>query len=99
MLVDIGIDYVAPQLLQRIVRAFLVRLHQARIARHVSGEDGGKLAFDAFRGQAVLPNRDDRIDDQTYSNGNGRRCHSLFWATRSATSAAISTDTTKRLRS
>ena len=34
---------------------FLVGAHKTRIPRHVSGEDSGQLAFDAFRGQSGAP--------------------------------------------
>jgi hypothetical protein len=34
---------------------FLIQAHQAGVARHISGEDGGQPAFDAFRGQSGAP--------------------------------------------
>src|SRR5271156_560310 len=41
--------------------SFLIGTHQSAVTRHVGGENGGQLAFDAFRGQSA-PNRMDRID-------------------------------------
>jgi hypothetical protein len=38
-----------------LVRAFLVRTHQARIAHHIGGENGGQLAFHAIHGQSGAP--------------------------------------------
>jgi hypothetical protein len=37
------------------VRSLLVRSHQARVARHIGGKDGGLPAFDASRGQSGAP--------------------------------------------
>jgi hypothetical protein len=37
------------------MRPLLVRAHQARVAYHIRGENGGQLAFDAFRGQSGAP--------------------------------------------
>src|SRR6266700_3930639 len=44
MLLDLGIDELPAMRLETLVRAFLVRPHQARIARHISGEDRGQTA-------------------------------------------------------
>ena len=41
--------------LQAGERPLLVRAHQARIARHIGGENGGQPAVDAFRGQSGAP--------------------------------------------
>ena len=62
MLLDLRIDQLAQKCLKPLVRPFLVRAHQARVAGHIGGENGGQLAFDAFRCQAVLPTRMDRSD-------------------------------------
>ena len=34
---------------------FLIGAHKPRVARHIGGENGGQLAFDAFRGQSGAP--------------------------------------------
>ena len=44
MLLDLGVGQFAPQHLQAIERAFLVRAHQPRVARDIGGENGGKAA-------------------------------------------------------
>ena len=44
MLGDLRIDQLAEMRLEPFVRAFLVGAHQARIARHIGGEDRGKTA-------------------------------------------------------
>ena len=56
MLFDLRIDQFAQMRLEAFVRSFLVRSHQARIARHIGGENGGQPAFDAFQGETA-PNR------------------------------------------
>ena len=44
MLADLRVDELAAMRLEAFVRAFLVRAHQARIARHIGGEDRGETA-------------------------------------------------------
>ena len=41
---DLGVDELAPQRLEAFERAFLVRFHQPRVARHIRGENGGEPA-------------------------------------------------------
>ena len=62
------------------MRAFLVRAHQARIARHIGGENGGQPAFDALRSQsgAPEPHGPNRLSALArHSNGKGGGCHSF----------------------
>jgi hypothetical protein len=42
MLADLRVDELAAMRLETFVRAFLIRAHQARIARHIGGEDRSK---------------------------------------------------------
>ena len=51
MLTDFGVDQFAPMHLQPPERSFLVGAHEAAIPGHISGENGGQSALDAFRGQ------------------------------------------------
>ena len=44
VLLDLRIDQLPEMRLEALVRAFLVRAHQARIARHIGGEDRGETA-------------------------------------------------------
>jgi hypothetical protein len=44
VLPDLRVDELAAMRLEPFVRAFLVRSHQARIARHIGGEDRGETA-------------------------------------------------------
>jgi hypothetical protein len=57
MLADLWIDQGAPARLESGQGAFLVLPHQTRVTRHVGGEDGGQLAFDALgrHGKPSLP--------------------------------------------
>ena len=55
VLLDLRVGKLAPQRLQRGESAFLVRAHQPRIAGDIGGENGGQLAFDAFRSQSGTP--------------------------------------------
>ena len=41
---DLRVDELAAMRLEAFVRAFLIRAHQARIARHIGGEDRGETA-------------------------------------------------------
>jgi len=41
---DLRIEELAAQCLEAFERAFLVRPHQTRVARHIGGEDRGKAA-------------------------------------------------------
>ena len=60
--------------------AFLVRTHKTRVARHISGENGGQPPFDAFRSQSGAPqphgpNRSSALG--THSIGKRKGWHSL----------------------
>jgi hypothetical protein len=55
MLLDLWIDQMAEVRLEAFVCPLLVRAHQARVPRHIGGENGGQPAFDAFRGQSGAP--------------------------------------------
>jgi hypothetical protein len=44
MRADLRVDQLAAMRLQALVRAFLIRTHQARVACHIGGEDRGKTA-------------------------------------------------------
>ena len=55
MLFDLRIDQFAQMRLEAFVRPLLIRPHQTRIARHISGENGGQPAFDPSRGQSGAP--------------------------------------------
>jgi hypothetical protein len=44
MLADLRVDELAAMRLEALVRAFLVHAHQARIARHIGGQDRGETA-------------------------------------------------------
>ena len=55
VLFHLGVDELAAMGLQAGERPLLVRAHQARIARHIGGENGGQPAVDAFRGQSGAP--------------------------------------------
>src|ERR1700716_945136 len=48
---DLGINQFAPMRLQPRNGSFLVRTHEPAVTRDIRGENGGQLAFDAFRGQ------------------------------------------------
>jgi len=48
VLLDLRIDEFAAMRLEAIERAFLVRSHQPRVARHIGGEDRGETAFDGL---------------------------------------------------
>jgi hypothetical protein len=52
---DFRIDDLTAERLQALERPFLVGPHQARVARHVGGEDRGKPAIDAFGSQSGVP--------------------------------------------
>jgi hypothetical protein len=47
---DLRIDQLPAMRLQAFVRAFLIHPHQARIARHIGGEDRGETAGGGRRG-------------------------------------------------
>ena len=51
MLLDFGVGQLTPESLEPRKRPFLIYSHQARVPRHIGGENGGQPAFDAFRGQ------------------------------------------------
>ena len=55
VLFHLRVDELAAMGLQAGERPLLVRAHQARIARHIGGENGGQPAVDAFRGQSGAP--------------------------------------------
>jgi hypothetical protein len=44
MFADLRIDEFAAMRLEAFVRAFLVRAHQTRVARHIGGQDRGETA-------------------------------------------------------
>jgi hypothetical protein len=46
MLPDLRIQELREMSLEALVRVLLVRPHQPRVARHISGEDRGETAFD-----------------------------------------------------
>ena len=51
VLFDLRIDQLAKKYLEALVRPLLVRFHEARVAHHIGGKNGGQPAFDASRGQ------------------------------------------------
>jgi hypothetical protein len=55
MFLDSRIGELAADRLQSSEGALLVRPHQPRVARHISGENGSQLAFDASHGQGGAP--------------------------------------------
>ena len=55
MFLNFGIGQLAPKRLQSHEGPFLVGAHEPAVTGDVRGEDGGQLAFDAFRGQSGLP--------------------------------------------
>jgi len=57
VLFDLRIDQLAKKYLEVLLRPLLVRFHEARVAHHIGGKNGGQPAFDASRGQGALPNR------------------------------------------
>src|SRR5262249_49859484 len=52
MLGDFRIDQLATMRLQAVERAFLIRPHQPRVARHIGGQDRGKATR---RGRVTAP--------------------------------------------
>jgi hypothetical protein len=48
VLLDLGIDELTSVGFEAIERAFLVRSHQPRVARHIGGKDRGETALDGF---------------------------------------------------
>ena len=44
MLADLRVDEFAAMRLEALMRAFLIRAHQARIASYIGGEDRGETA-------------------------------------------------------
>ena len=55
MLADLRVDELAAMRLQAFVRAFLIRTHQPRVARHIGGEDRGKSPVREMRSNSLLP--------------------------------------------
>ena len=53
----IGINQIAEMRLEAVVSPLLVLAHQARVACHIGGENGGQPAFDASCGQGEFPDR------------------------------------------
>src|SRR5216684_3152883 len=81
MFLDFRIRQLAPNRLQPRKGALFVRAHQARVARHIGGKNGGQPAFDAFRGQsgAPQPHGPNRLSALGgHSNGKRERWHSLW---------------------
>jgi len=60
MLGDLRIEELAAQRLEALVRAFLVRPHQPRIARHIGGKDRGEAAGLAHVFSSAAKRRPDR---------------------------------------
>ena len=72
MLFDLGINQIAEMRLEAVVSPLLVLAHQARVACHIGGENGGQPAFDASRGQGGAPQPRRPIRSSalgTHSNG------------------------------
>jgi hypothetical protein len=59
---DLWIGQLAPKRFQPFVRSLLISSHQARVARHIRGENGSQPAFEASRRQSGAPNRNGRLD-------------------------------------
>ena len=55
MLGDFRIDELAAQRFEAFERAFLVRPHQPRIARHIGGEDRGETAGSGHGSPEIIP--------------------------------------------
>jgi hypothetical protein len=55
VLLDLWVDELAAMRLEAFERAFLVRSHQPRVARHIGGEDRGETAFDGLLHGLPLP--------------------------------------------
>ena len=51
MLGDLGINQFEPMHLEPRKGPFLVGTHEPAVTRDIRGENGGQLAFNAFRGQ------------------------------------------------
>src|SRR5207302_8709554 len=51
LLLAVRIKQLAAMSFEAFERAFLIRPHEPAVTRDVRGENGGQLAFDAFRGQ------------------------------------------------
>ena len=80
MLLDLRIRQLAPKRLQARESPFLIGAHKPRVACHIGGENGGQLAFDAFRGQSGIPqphgpNKLSAL--RTHSNGKWEGWHFL----------------------
>ena len=81
MFLDLWIGQLAPKRFQPFVRSLLIRSHQARVARHIRGENGSQPAFEASRGQsgAPQPHGPNRLSAlSAHSNGKREGWHSLF---------------------
>src|SRR5712671_7547896 len=80
MLRDLGIDQSASMRLQSRKGAFLIRTHEPAVTGDIRGENGGQLAFDAFRGQGgALQARGPNASSALGAHSNGKRegFHSL----------------------
>jgi hypothetical protein len=55
MLLDFGVGQLTPESLEPRKRPFLIYSHQARVPRHIGGENGGQPTFYASRGQSGAP--------------------------------------------
>ena len=64
VLADLRIDQLAAMRLEAFVRAFLVRSHQPRIARHIGGEDRGETAALAHVFSPAANRRPDRYSSR-----------------------------------
>jgi hypothetical protein len=56
MLLDLRIDQLPKMRPEASVSALLIRTHETRVARHISGKNGGQPAFVRSVVKAVLPN-------------------------------------------
>ena len=69
-----------PYSLEGLKSTILVHPDQARVAGHISGENGGQPAFEAFRGQSGAPEPHGPIRLsalEAHSNGKSEGGHSL----------------------
>jgi hypothetical protein len=58
LLLDLRVDQFPAMRLEAFERAFLVRSHQPRVARHIGGQDRGETAFDGLLHGLPQPHED-----------------------------------------
>ena len=80
MLLDLRIDQLTKMRFDPFVCAFLIGAHKPAVTGDIRGENGGQLAFDAFRGQSGAlqprgPNGSSALG--AHSNGKREGFHSL----------------------